>query len=273
MLELMKDKDLEGRVVVLYGMDNGVYYEEDEDGDRSLPKADEKGKYHVIGKVELATQKQARGLVSNCEPILERIKENRKMLVTPGVRFYREPCCEKVAHCVNMGEGGYRRGMLEDLARIKDAVWEGCKECGMRSYKVVSPVELLGIRVTMEENDLIQLLGDDPVHMSAGGYQRLTGGIINMAENPRTVFAGEKREREEDEEDGGMENYHRRRHDWIYSVVSGDGAGKKFQQAKLGVQDRSRNDGQGTSRVGTSGADRGQQYPVGGYGGSKGNQY
>jgi hypothetical protein len=51
MLELMKDKDLEGRVVVLYGMDNGVYYEEDEDGDRSLPKAVENVKFHVNGKV------------------------------------------------------------------------------------------------------------------------------------------------------------------------------------------------------------------------------
>ncbi len=72
--------------------------------------------------MELATQKQARGLISNCEPTVDRVKENRKMLVTPGVRFYREPCCEKTAHCANMGEEGYRRGMLEDPARIKDAV-------------------------------------------------------------------------------------------------------------------------------------------------------
>ncbi len=71
-----------------------------------------------------------------------------------------------------MGEGGYRRGMPEDLARIKDAVWDVCRENGMRSYKVVSPGELLGIRVTMEENDLIQVLGDNPVHMSAGGYTK-----------------------------------------------------------------------------------------------------
>jgi len=85
-------------------MDNGVYYEEDEDGDRALPKADDKGKYHLNGKVELATQKQARSLVNNCELILEKVKENRKLLVTPGVRFYREPCCE------NAGGSGQNQG-------------------------------------------------------------------------------------------------------------------------------------------------------------------
>ena len=67
-------------------MDNGVFYEEDEDGDRSLPKADEKGKYHVAGKLELATQKQAKGLFCNCLVILDRLKGCRKLLMAAGVR-------------------------------------------------------------------------------------------------------------------------------------------------------------------------------------------
>ncbi len=37
MLQLLAGKDLGDRIVILYGMDNGVFYEEDEDGDRSLP--------------------------------------------------------------------------------------------------------------------------------------------------------------------------------------------------------------------------------------------
>ncbi len=61
---------------------------------------------------------------------------------------------------VNMCENGYRRGMPEDLARIKDAVGDTCRESSMRSFKVVSPVELLGIRVTMKEKELVQILGD-----------------------------------------------------------------------------------------------------------------
>ena len=95
MLQMLAGKDLGDRIVILYGMDNGVFYEEDEDGDRSLPKPDEKGKYHVVGKVEVATQKQAKGLFCNCLMILDRVKGCRKLLMAPGVRYFREACCVK----------------------------------------------------------------------------------------------------------------------------------------------------------------------------------
>ncbi len=52
------------------------------------------------GKVEVATEKQAKGLVYNCD----------KILVTPGVRFSREPCCPDKGHCVNLEEGGIGGG-------------------------------------------------------------------------------------------------------------------------------------------------------------------
>jgi hypothetical protein len=143
MLEMMGKVKLEGRVIILYGMDNATFYAEDEDGDRALPKPDKDNKYHVVGKVEVATKKQGRGLVHNCEPILEQLQENKMVLVTPGVRFFREPCCAITGHCTNLEDGGYRRGMLEDLARLKEAAEDVCRGGGMRNYKVVSPVEML----------------------------------------------------------------------------------------------------------------------------------
>ncbi len=271
MVGKMVGLDLEGRIAIIYGMDNGVYYEEDEDGDRALPKADEKGKYHVVGKVELATQKQAKSLFGNCEPILDKLQDNRKMIVTPGVRFFRERCCENPAHCVNVCENGYRRGVLEDLARIKDAVGDICRETSMKGYKVVSPVELLGIRVTMEENELVQILGDNPVHLSGTGYQRLAGSLINMAENPRTIFAGEKRMWEDEGEEDGMENYHRKRHDWLYNVVSGARGVKNGQVVRMGGQERGREAGKGAGHVRTPG--QGQQYQNPGDRGGNGFPY
>jgi hypothetical protein len=42
MLALMAGKDLDGRIVILYGLDNGVYFAKDEEGDRSQPKPDER---------------------------------------------------------------------------------------------------------------------------------------------------------------------------------------------------------------------------------------
>jgi hypothetical protein len=125
----------------------------------------------------------------------------------------------KEGHCINMGEGGYRRGMLEDLSKIKEAMWDMCKEAGMTGYKVVSPVELLGIRPGMNEDTLIGILGDDPVHMAAQGYAKLAGSSVGLAESCSTLFTGEKRGWEEEEDEMAMENYHHRRHEWLYQCT------------------------------------------------------
>jgi hypothetical protein len=59
MVEKMAGVDLEGRVVILYGMDNGVYYEEDEDGDRASPRMMKRGNTMWLVKWSWQTQKQA----------------------------------------------------------------------------------------------------------------------------------------------------------------------------------------------------------------------
>ncbi len=39
--------------MIFFGLDNGLFYEADEDGERSLPGKDKEGKYHIVGKVEV----------------------------------------------------------------------------------------------------------------------------------------------------------------------------------------------------------------------------
>ncbi len=143
----------------------------------------------------------------------------------------------KEGHCSNMGEGGYRRGMLEDLGKIKEAMGDVCREAGMTCYKVVSPVELLGIRPGMNEDTLIGILGDDPVHMATHGYAKLAGSCVGLAESCMTLFTGQKRgweEGESEEDETAMENYHRRRHEWLYKVVSRTGSWKGGKGGEAG---------------------------------------
>jgi hypothetical protein len=47
-----------------------------------------------------------------------------------------------------------------------------------------------------------------------------------------TAFSGGKRGREEDEAEESIGNYHRKRHEWLYNVVSGTGGWGQGQQAK-----------------------------------------
>jgi len=49
----------EDMVIILWVLDNSLYFVEDEDGARYLPKRGEDGKYHIEGQLKLATGKQA----------------------------------------------------------------------------------------------------------------------------------------------------------------------------------------------------------------------
>jgi hypothetical protein len=133
----------------------------------------------------------------------------------------------------------------------------------MKCFKVVSPPELLGIRAAMDENELIQILGGDAVHMAPRGYGMLAESFVKMVESQKSAFAGGKRGREEDEEeeDVGIVNFHRRRHEWLYNVVSGAGSWKPSPIVKMGGQPREKGGATGKA-VAMSGA--------GGYGGGPG---
>ncbi len=105
MVQEVREKVDRDAVVILMGLDNGPYYEEDEEGTRRLPRKDEKKVYHVEGKLAVAAPRQAVGLMKNCREVLDEI--NRKMLVGPGPRYLRTKYCNKQRHVTNFEEMGY----------------------------------------------------------------------------------------------------------------------------------------------------------------------
>ena len=114
--------------------------------------------------------------------------------------------------------------MLADLGEVKDAMMELCRDEGMQLYKVMSPCELLGLRAAMEEDEVERILGTDPVHMTEDGFVTLAENLVRTLDNPATLFAGEKRCREESVEGAVVGGWRRKTHEWLYSTVSGTGA-------------------------------------------------
>ncbi len=102
------------------------------------PKRDEKGTYHVPGKVVVAGPRQMKTLMGNCRKVMAKVEENRKVIVGPGSRFLRARCCKLPGHCTNVGEDGFRRDLFGDLQEAKDAISEQCKAEGMKAYKVTT---------------------------------------------------------------------------------------------------------------------------------------
>jgi hypothetical protein len=200
-LEKQESKVGTDAIVIFQGLDNGIFYEADDDGERSLPSKDKEGKYHVVGKLEVAGGRQAGSLVDNCVPIWEKVGDRRKAVLSPLVRYFRCSCCKNREHCVNVGMAGYHRGMLADLGDIKEAVQEGCQRAGVKNFKVLNPNDLLGISCSMEEDEVARVMGENPVHLSESGYVLLAERLTAILEDERTAFQGGK----------GRERYHYRR--------------------------------------------------------------
>ncbi len=74
-VEAVREKMQGDDVVVLMGLDNGTYYEEDEEGMRRLPHKDEENVYHVEGKLVVAAPRQVVGLMKNCREVLEEVPD------------------------------------------------------------------------------------------------------------------------------------------------------------------------------------------------------
>jgi hypothetical protein len=60
--------------------------------------------------------------------------------------------------------------------------------------------------------------------MTEDGFVTLAENLIRTLDNPATLFAGEKRSREESVEGAVGGGGRRKTHEWLYSTVSGTGA-------------------------------------------------
>ncbi len=183
--------------------------------------------YHVAGRLEVGTAKHAKGLMRNCLPLIEGYAGHKQVFLSTTVRFYRTRCCSKEEHCINMDTAVYKRGMLADLAVIRDAMLEFCRKEGLQMYKVLGTCELLGLKAAMEEDEVERLLGSHPVHMTDEGYLTLAEQLVKQVSSPTQLFVGEKREREEYGGSAVVGGWRRKTHEWLFNVVSGTGAKKE----------------------------------------------
>jgi len=90
---------------------------------------------------------------------------------------------------------------------------------GLKMVSIVSPCELIGLSVTIVEDEVRRLFGSDPVHMTMDGFVVLVEKLCRMLEDERVTFNGEKREPERvstflDGEEIGP--WSRRNKEWLF---------------------------------------------------------
>ena len=221
--EMMREKVRDDMVVVLWVMDNSLYFAEDEEGARNLPKRSEDGKYHFEGQVKLASGKQAVKAMERFLPVLRRLKKNRKLIMVPTPRCVCKACCLDKNHCVNRREEGFLSGILEGIKEIRRALRDSCHEWRISNYKVVNGCTLLGLQEESSFHEWEEAMGQDSVHLTEAGYGKMAEEIFQMSEGFEAVFSGGKREREEEEE--RPDPIISGRKPWVYGGMSGQGRG------------------------------------------------
>ncbi len=109
----------EDMVVIFVATDSSLYFCEDEEGARYLPKKGADEKYHIEGQLKLASAKQAAKVLQKLLPLLRLLRKNKKIIMIPLPRYICLACCDDRSHCTNRKEEGFISGILEGLREIR----------------------------------------------------------------------------------------------------------------------------------------------------------
>ncbi len=106
LLELVVSTD-EKRTTMVYQFFNNVsLLVTKPDGTRHLTEKGQDGKYHVEGKLDIASQEEVKKIVSKSIPLLRAGGLCRKIVLTPAARF-KNPFCNTKGHCSNLKDKNY----------------------------------------------------------------------------------------------------------------------------------------------------------------------
>jgi hypothetical protein len=172
------------RTVIIYQLlDNNVFFEAREDGSRSLPsKNTEDNIYHINGRLEYADHMAIKSLINIITPLLRAGGDCEKIILSPLPRYMKR-CCKDRNHLVNKREDSYASDMGEALADMRDSMKDLIFGKKIRNFKVLSTTMLFMEDVDKAPEKLREFWKDDPVHMTAEGYEELVTAISKVISN------------------------------------------------------------------------------------------
>jgi hypothetical protein len=185
--ELLKEElkdEWEGETIVLYQLfDNTSFYAIGSDGSATLPvRSRVDGKYHIKGALGMVDRDTFKQDFSNAVPLLRAGGLNKKILLSPLIRYAVSNCCDAADHCTNRGTGlnavlasglDNLETWLDDLTYLKR----------IRNFCVINPNNYFipdTEGVTRQDTRSFKLYWKDgPVHMTGTGYNKLAQSIVD----------------------------------------------------------------------------------------------
>jgi hypothetical protein len=141
--ELVSETDEKRTTVVYQLFDNVCFQVKKEDGSKTLPEKGHDGRYHVEGKVEIASRDEVKKMVSTAMPLLRAGGQCRKIILTPTARYRDCPCCGTRGHCTNMKDRNYKQWMDGRLAEIRGVVKDYVRMRNIKRATIISLDQLI----------------------------------------------------------------------------------------------------------------------------------
>jgi hypothetical protein len=161
--------------VILHLLDASYYYTKSPDGSRTLPQKMADGKYHVCGKLVLASAETQNDHLQALKAILDVVVKRPCLVMSPIPRYVTEGCCADVRHVANRLDNGF----CTDLQRQLDSATKRIKNFLFNSNR-------RNMRVLDSTYDIRDLPNEDiwfvdPVHPIDPIYRRIAAGVIKKA--------------------------------------------------------------------------------------------
>ena len=166
--------DLSKAVCVLQLWDNCSYFVRDEEGGLSAPKKEADGKHHIKGAAVFAHQDTQLLMFKKTLPILDEVKDMRRIILSQLPRYLQARCCSQENHTTNFGEEDYKQKLEASVYEAKNNLRAYSFREGIRNLRVIGAWHLV------KKDDI---WGSDPVHMKERGYDILAKNVVSTAQD------------------------------------------------------------------------------------------
>jgi hypothetical protein len=225
-------------VVVLYLMDNSVFFVRQEDGSRHLPVQTEDGNFHVVGELRVCSGDVQEEQFRTMKPIFNVIGKRKCLWVAPIPRYVTRGCCEDRTHVSNRTDMYYLEDMRLQLDGLRRHMKEFVYSSDLRDFTVK------------------EIWGEDPIHPTQLAMGRMADDITALA----AAITEEKHW--EDNTGGRGRGQQRRGH--TEDNRAGSRGGRGYQDGDNSNDQQNRNQFQYGGRHMSTGRPRGGRSELGG---------
>ncbi len=118
--------------------------------------------------------------VKNCTAIFNELANVPKIVLSPLSGSLTRGCSADPEHAPNRSEPDFRRTIISGMERLRKAIREQLLALGIRNYKVLNPLWLMGGAKSIDaalQGTIDQLWDSDPVHVTDGGNCKLVDSL------------------------------------------------------------------------------------------------